>query len=329
MEVTLKHDDPQVEIYYRLEEEGIYQHYTTPILLEADSTEYEYISLYTYAKITIEGIDYRSEEIEYHYTPIVCANNEVLKDGECKNIFDGYSCPSIYDPSLPHQYGTIYAKNSIIEIADKDGDGQYEDYLFCIYFEYINADHLREEIPYVNYQKNGIAKSWTTSEYLSEVTTYANDMKNGLYQKYYYNQDQLQYERFYKNDVLDGLARNWYENGILSLEVPFVDGKMDGLEKTWYESGNRHDETFYKNGKKNGSDRDWTEAGYLFNEYYYVDGKVHGLQKSWYYDTDKLQYETYYTYGVIDLYKKYNYDGTLKECREYVNGSYSGSCMPE
>jgi antitoxin component YwqK of YwqJK toxin-antitoxin module len=103
---------------------------------------------------------------------------------------------------------------------------------------------------------------------------------------------------------------------------------MDGLEKTWYESGNRHDETFYKNGKKNGSDRDWTEAGYLFNEYYYVDGKVHGLQKSWYYDTDKLQYETYYTYGVIDLYKVYNYDGTLEDCREYVNGSYAGSCMP-
>ena len=54
---------------------------------------------------------------------------------------------------------------------------------------------------------------------------------------------------YFKNGKLDGLKKQWYENGQLSVEGNFKNGELDGLQRSWYENGQLNYEVNYKNGE--------------------------------------------------------------------------------
>ncbi len=58
---------------------------------------------------------------------IVCGADEEPVDGECKNIFEGRGCPLNLDPEITNCC-------TFINIQDKDGDGYYEDRIFCRHY---------------------------------------------------------------------------------------------------------------------------------------------------------------------------------------------------
>ena len=77
----------------------------------------------------------------------------------------------------------------------------------------------------------------------------------------------------YKDGKLEGLCRDWRENGQLYSEGNYKEGKLEGLKRKWYENGQLQWEENYKDGKLEGLCRDWHENGQLYSEGNYKDGK--------------------------------------------------------
>ena len=94
------------------------------------------------------------------------------------------------------------------------------------------------------------------------------------FQRDWYENLQVMYDRNYKDGKEDGLGREWYKNGQLKSEGNWKDGELDGLDRWWYEDGQLKIETNFKDGKRDGLCRGWHENGQLKFDYNYKDGKL-------------------------------------------------------
>ena len=116
---------------------------------------------------------------------------------------------------------------------------------------------------------------------------------SGFY-RYWYENGQLSKEATYKDGKKEGLHKSWYENRQLEKEATYKDGKKEELHKSWYEDGQLWWETTYKNGKPEGLYRVWYESGDLSKDATYKDGKKEGLFRQWW---GKIVKETCYSNG--------------------------------
>ena len=56
--------------------------------------------------------------------------------------------------------------------------------------------------------------------------------------------------QFDKEGKVNGLYREWYENGQLERECTYKDDKKAGLYRRWYKNGQLQEECTYKDGEK-------------------------------------------------------------------------------
>ena len=157
------------------------------------------------------------------------------------------------------------------------------------------SDNVKEEVldRYDNGQKKLVVKykgEGSNEVIVSRITYRANgdiiisenpSDKTKMVREYYYNEDAddlfyytpIELERNYKDGKLDGLFKEWYENGKLDMKGNYKDGIKDGLWKKWYENGQLVFEMNYKDDKEDGLQRLWYENGQLKSEGNYKDGK--------------------------------------------------------
>tara|TARA_R110000737_G_C14619507_1_gene492738 strand:- start:1182 stop:1730 length:549 start_codon:yes stop_codon:yes gene_type:complete len=86
----------------------------------------------------------------------------------------------------------------------------------------------------------------------------------------------------YKDGKLEGVHREWYEDGKLKSEHNYKDEKREGVSKDWYENGQLKWETNYKNDEYHGASKGWYENGQFMYDYYFKKGKINGVAKFWY-----------------------------------------------
>ncbi len=142
--------------------------------------------------------------------------------------------------------------------------------------DYITEFILKDE-PKVN---NGIT---------GEVKTYWDIFKTNLYQV-----------KNYKNGVLHGSYKSWYDNGNKFMEMNYVDGKIEGPFKEWDEStGTVVCEAVFKDGVFNGTCK-----------HVYADGSYHICM----YENDILDGE----------HREYDKNNILIEHKFYENGKING-----
>jgi antitoxin component YwqK of YwqJK toxin-antitoxin module len=67
----------------------------------------------------------------------------------------------------------------------------------------------------------------------------------------------------YKDDELDGLCKEWYENGQMSSQLNYKDEELDGLCKEWYENGQMSSQLNYKDGELEGLYKTWYKNGQI------------------------------------------------------------------
>jgi antitoxin component YwqK of YwqJK toxin-antitoxin module len=95
----------------------------------------------------------------------------------------------------------------------------------------------------------------------------------GVYTDYYdWENDQKEYEEYYKDGKENGLSTWWYENGQKEYENHYKDGKLNGLSTWWYENGQKECEVRYEDGKLNGLSTWWCENGQIECEGFFKDG---------------------------------------------------------
>jgi len=130
--------------------------------------------------------------------------------------------------------------------------------------------------------------------------------------------DKLRFEKEYKLGVLDGLYKEWYNNGTLRLEKEYKSGVLDGIYKEWYPNGQIMYESFLKKGKFEGKHQNWFNNGQLSFEYNYSNGKIDGLCRDWKYN-GQLFMETEYKDGIFFSEKCIDDSGDIIDCSIYLN----------
>ena len=84
--------------------------------------------------------------------------------------------------------------------------------------------------------------------------------------------------RYLKSDMslLSGVVFNIYENGQLSFENTYEDGRLNGLCKEWHENGLLKSEGYFISGEENGLHKTWCNKGKIVRERNYINGNYEG-----------------------------------------------------
>lgn len=127
----------------------------------------------------------------------------------------------------------------------------------------------------------------------------------------------------YKKGRPSGIVRIYDNNGLLSSETPYRNGKINGVVKKYLDS-TLWSKCLYVNGKKNGIDTGYWDNGKVESETSYVNDTLNGIVKN--YDPDgNLSDEVTYTNDEIDGFWRFYYrNGTLREEEPYTEGYRNG-----
>jgi len=133
-------------------------------------------------------------------------------------------------------------------------------------------------------------------------------------------------ERLEKGEAVDGVYKvDTSEIYLYETEAwtvgKFKDGEWDGIHKS-YENGILTSESYYKNGKQDGVQKGYFKNGQLGFEANFKDGKVYGNSKN-YDENGQLRFfvernkekiisvKSYFETGALELEKTYNDAGNL------------------
>jgi antitoxin component YwqK of YwqJK toxin-antitoxin module len=124
-----------------------------------------------------------------------------------------------------------------------------------------------------------------------------------------------------KNEHMHGLFRTWHDNGKLSEEGFYVDGKEHGITKQYDFDGNLigTDKMHYGTGV----DLWYSEKGILSEERYLKNGDRDGYERWWNGDNKRVSSENHFQAGVEHgIYRQWNHEGSLRRGfpQYYVNG---------
>jgi len=252
-----------VPIFYTLGTSQTVHHYTAPLTLTETTT------IYPFARVTVEGVNYDSEIVSGGYVYYKCADNEKFEDGECMegSNQEMEHCPAIYDSSLDPYDDDSYEMS--VSTVDKDGNTII---LACYYYSNYN---LEDEIPWFNEKWHGIRRQYFESGSLWIETPYTNYLKNGI-QKAYYESGSLYSEITFIDGKENGMWISYNESGSISRKASYIDGKENGTTTTYYESGQISDIEYWTDGKRTGTWKYYYESGCMYHEEYYENDKYQG-----------------------------------------------------
>ena len=126
---------------------------------------------------------------------------------------------------------------------------------------------------------------------------------------------------------VNSVVCDYYENGKLREETPYIDGRKDGVQKLYDENGNLRTEAPYKYGKNEGVRKTYSENEKLLWETPFRDGRVDGIEK-WYYENGELFEEIPFKNDKRQgTGRVYSISGKLKMEITYRNGNREGDTL--
>lgn len=119
----------------------------------------------------------------------------------------------------------------------------------------------------------------------------------------------------------------WYaENGKVTQEASYMNGKQDGPYMGYYSDGTRKNEGTYKNDLPEGICRDFFPSGAIQSEATFKNGKIDGRYVKYFNETQKKE-ETYFSNGKENgSYEFYNANGKLFNKGTARDGAQEGTC---
>ncbi|NVO20738.1 MAG: toxin-antitoxin system YwqK family antitoxin [Bacteroidetes bacterium] len=202
---------------------------------------------------------------------------------------------------------------------------------------------------YVNDQKEGNWITYGPNGNLLRIEAFSKGLREGVFVEI----DQRGYlvtETYYKNNLLEGVAKKYYYGTNPASVIDYKAGKINGKKKVYYENaaGKVTEESEYTDDIKNGTSNFFAINGDPIAEFIYKDGQLEGVQKSYYpgkkllseqnylhnlesglykeyYESGKVKIESNYKAGKLEgPYKEYNEDGGLLNEGAYVDGEKEG-----
>ncbi len=115
----------------------------------------------------------------------------------------------------------------------------------------------------------------------------------------------------------------WDDDGAKSDEIPYKNNKIDGIVKDYYDNENLRSETTYVNDKKHGPSKEYNDDKELFIECNYFDDELHGMCKRYYGNKEEIPYHHGKIHGIMRIWS-WNKDKILIEETEYKYGNKDG-----
>lgn len=116
--------------------------------------------------------------------------------------------------------------------------------------------------------------------------------------------------------LFNGVARSYYQNGVVKSNIEYNDGLKDGAARYYYDNGHERRQEFYIKGVLNGRVTEYYDDGNIKFEIEYDGGKKNGVYRS-YYEGGVLKVEEKYNDGKIDG-RAHKYNARGKVIREAV-----------
>ena len=128
----------------------------------------------------------------------------------------------------------------------------------------------------------------------------------------YYKDGSVFEESNYKNDLLNGERKMYYENGKIQILENYIDGEFDGPYFTYHQNGKVDNEGVYTAGMMQGKWKRFYDNGQLREEVLFKDNQENGPFIE-YYENGKLKAEGAYLDGDNEHgeLKMYDETGTL------------------
>jgi len=140
------------------------------------------------------------------------------------------------------------------------------------------------EVSYENNLKNGLEKTFEEGKEITRKT-YAKGILHGEFKQFDAVNGQLILEGNYSQGKKKGLWKSYGEEGQLTDEINFIDGKASGIHRSWTIDGGQRKLTLeesYSKGLKNGTTKKWSPYTFdLISEMNYLNGQLEGTAKAW------------------------------------------------
>lgn len=168
---------------------------------------------------------------------------------------------------------------------------RYENGVEVKHAGYDENGYLVNETALINGKYIGTKYYYTPEGKLLSKGQMFNHLKHGNYE-YYYETGKRKTLEVYSNDTL--LSETiWNEDGTLSVENIYKNGKKNGICKEYYITGHIRVEQMYVNGVEEGMYRSYFNNGQIYNEGQFKDGKLSGELK-FYSEKGKLTHTKQY-----------------------------------
>ena len=219
-----------------------------------------------------------------------------------------------------------------------------------VWKEFYPNGNIKQEVPFSNNKMNGYLKEYSIAGSLNNTTKYINgalqtnvpELAKLDVRTEYFSTGQIHFTRTYKDDVAEGIHREFSNNGKVIAAQVFVEGfltaegildtagRQQGIWKEFHPDGKIKSQGEYINSKRIG---EW--VFYHNNEkieqkgIYDRNGKAQGVWK-WFYESGNLLLEENYRNNLVDgVMIEYSDSGKVITKGEFLDGQKEGVWLYE
>lgn len=204
-------------------------------------------------------------------------------------------------------------------------EGQYKaglrDGVFTFYL-IDSLDHTKRykiwEQTFLKDKLNGEWRTFSLAGTLVNFQTYKNDSLDGVARDFWIDGKSILKERIFFNGGSKYIYKEFFKGGILSKEMTFVNEVPNGPAKQFYPDGVLKDEVILRNGKPNGLRRYYYPSGKIWIEQEMKDGLPWTVIANYTESGQKRNPGTLVNGNGTVIF--YNEDGSIRETVTYKNG---------
>jgi len=283
------------------------------------------------------------DSITYHLYPNGKIKSKVkFVNGREEGLETEYSPDGIIITLNDYKHGYVINIEKINRFRDGLKHG--------IWKKFYNNEKIQSEGNYSYGKKDGYFKEFDKNGNLTKIEKYENDnliddapeLASLEVKTDYYINGKLKIVQSYKNDIPEGVRREYspdgqitksyiFKNGIIVGEgIVDEKGLRQGSWKEFYESGEKEAEGEYKNGLHQGQWKYYFRNGIIEQTGVYANnGKPDGKWK-WFFESGNLRKEENFSKGVINgHYKEVTDSGKIIIEGDYIDGKQDGQWLYE
>lgn len=178
----------------------------------------------------------------------------------------------------------------------------------------LNVIYYKNQIKEIGHWKegkqNGLFQLYTEDGILIDNALFKNGERDGITEQFYSDTGKIRVSVNYKNGILDGEYREYYENEKIKFVGNYKENLQDGEWKFYLEKGNLQSIVNYKAGELNGLKEDYYENGNLWTRQEFKNNIQEGIYEV-YYEDGTPQLKIKIKAGYIIEEQRFNRDGTI------------------